>query len=352
MTILSGTYSPRFVGGLISLVRSLSFRRKKSYFHRLHIVLPDSMIKIIILALRWFCSMVCSFVNSSNLCVAIEAVVVKPSTYLFSFAAWSLSFYPQTILNFRRKSVIGLHFDFLYLNIIGWTAYSLYNGVFFWSGKVQNEYFNEHPEATVIPVHLNDVVFALHGFVLTSIQIVQCFIYDRGTQYITFFALVTGIPCWFFIIISIELAFADVITFFRMIKWISFAKLFVTFLKYCPQAYFNFKRKSTVGWSIHNILLDLTGGILSLMQLGIDCRISGNLKPVVGDPVKFGLSIISIGFDILFIMQHYVFYAKPKEEDTYAEYDSDDGIPEESSLISGQNIQIKDPSFHSDSLSA
>jgi hypothetical protein len=31
-----------------------------------------------------------------------------------------------------------------------------------------------------------------------------------------------------------------------------------------PQAYINYQRKSTEGWSIENILLDLTGGVLSL----------------------------------------------------------------------------------------
>jgi len=29
----------------------------------------------------------------------------------------------------------------------------------------------------------------------------------------------------------------------------------------------NFRRKSTVGWSIGNILLDFTGGILSILQM-------------------------------------------------------------------------------------
>jgi len=29
----------------------------------------------------------------------------------------------------------------------------------------------------------------------------------------------------------------------------------------------NYRRKSTVGWSIYNILLDFTGGILSILQM-------------------------------------------------------------------------------------
>ena len=33
------------------------------------------------------------------------------------------------------------------------------------------------------------------------------------------------------------------------------------------QAYMNFKRKSTVGWSIGNVLLDFTGGSFSIIQM-------------------------------------------------------------------------------------
>ena len=34
------------------------------------------------------------------------------------FAAWSVSFYPQTWMNFRRKSVIGLSFDYQLYNLV------------------------------------------------------------------------------------------------------------------------------------------------------------------------------------------------------------------------------------------
>ena len=52
-------------------------------------------------------------------------------------------------------------------------------------------------------------------------------------------------------------------------------KLVVSFLKYLPQSYYNYKRKSTVGWSIYAILLDLTGGVLSLLQGVLDWINSG-----------------------------------------------------------------------------
>lgn len=48
---------------------------------------------------------------------------------------------------------------------------------------------------------------------------------------------------------------------------ISYVKLLVTIVKYVPQAHMNYRRKSTVGWSIGNVLLDFTGGFFSFMQV-------------------------------------------------------------------------------------
>ena len=51
------------------------------------------------------------------------------------------------------------------------------------------------------------------------------------------------------------------------LTWASYIKLAVTAIKYVPQAYMNFLRKSTEGWSIGNVLLDFTGGSFSILQV-------------------------------------------------------------------------------------
>ncbi|KAF8933770.1 hypothetical protein BGZ52_006788 [Haplosporangium bisporale] len=100
----------------------------------------------------------------------------------------------------------------------------------------------------------------------------------------------------------------------KSIEWIdilyylSYIKLTISFIKYCPQVYINYKVSSTVGWSIGNILLDFTGGVLSIAQLILDAYISGDWSGISGDPVKFGLGFVSIMFDIIFITQHYILY--------------------------------------------
>lgn len=104
---------------------------------------------------------------------------------------------------------------------------------------------------------------------------------------------------------------------------LSYVKLVITVVKYVPQAWVNYKRKSTVGWSIAQILLDLTGGVLSLVQLILDSSFKSDWSGVTGNPVKFLLSNITIFFDLIFIVQHYILYRdvvddednKPREPD-------------------------------------
>lgn len=89
---------------------------------------------------------------------------------------------------------------------------------------------------------------------------------------------------------------------------VGYVKLIVTLIKYTPQVIVNYRNKSTKGWSIIQILLDLTGGILSVGQQGIDSYIQRDWSGVTGNPVKFALGNVSIIYDLIFVTQHYVLY--------------------------------------------
>src|SRR3989338_3661272 len=108
------------------------------------------------------------------------------------FLAWSLSFYPQVYDNWKRKSVMGLHFDFLNLNFLGYVSYSIYNTTLFFDAQVQAEFLWKF--GPPIPVLPSDVFFALHGLCLTAVTIVQCFVYERGDQKVSIPAMIfTGL---------------------------------------------------------------------------------------------------------------------------------------------------------------
>lgn len=98
------------------------------------------------------------------------------------------------------------------------------------------------------------------------------------------------------------------VTILDVVFYLSYVKLAVTVIKYTPQAYFNYRRKATTGWSIHNILLDFTGGLFSLAQLFLLSYNYNDWISIFGNFTKFGLGVISIAFDIIFVIQHYVLY--------------------------------------------
>lgn len=100
----------------------------------------------------------------------------------------------------------------------------------------------------------------------------------------------------------------------------SYVKLIVTLIKYTPQVVANYRNGSTRGWSIWQILLDFTGGLLSIAQLAIDSYLQRDWSGITGNPVKFGLGNVSILYDLVFMTQHYVLYrgANAKGEETDA----------------------------------
>jgi len=233
------------------------------------------------------------------------------------FVAWSVSFWPQIVENFRRKSVIGLNFDFLSLNLIGFTLYGCFNVFLFWVNSIQEEYYTKHPRG-VLPVTPPDVFFPIHAVFATSITIFQSFIFERGNQTVSKGCLAILLGIAIFIAVTLILAAVSVITWLDMLYYFSYVKLGITIIKYVPQAYMNFRRKSTVGWSIGNILLDFTGGSLSIIQMILIAHNNDDWSSIFGDPTKFGLGFFSVLFDVFFMLQHYVFYRGNLPHETLA----------------------------------
>nr|XP_020476581.1 cystinosin [Monopterus albus] len=250
----------------------------------------------------------------------ILSVIAQVIGWIY-FLAWSVSFYPQAWENWRRKSVIGLNFDFLALNLTGFIAYSVFNIGLFWVPYIKEEFLKKNPNG-INPVSANDVFFSLHAVLLCLVYISQAAVYERGNQKVSWTALVLLLIGWTFALVSLFLAVAKQITWLDYLYYFSYIKLAVTLIKYVPQAYMNYRRQSTEGWSIGNVLLDFTGGILSILQMILQSYNNDEWKLIFGDPTKFGLGMLSVVFDILFIIQHYCLYRQsPRYEVVAAQGD-------------------------------
>jgi cystinosin len=257
----------------------------------------------------------CEGAKSDGLCIFSNDVV----GYIYT-VAWGVSFLGQIGLNFQLKNVEGCNLDFVAYNVTGFAFYATYNVAgYFWPYESK-----EDPGCGVSGVLTNDLVFALWAFTMAIITFVQCFfVYPRYSNKISRLCIAMNGIYWFIAIFYAMLTNINGGAFqpkplLNAVFMLSYIKLFISLTKYIPQAYWNYKRKSTVGWSIFNILLDFTGGTFSLLQILLN-GLNGQGSPFTPSAngssgvniAKFGLSIISIFFDILFMIQHYILY-KPK----------------------------------------
>ena len=220
------------------------------------------------------------------------------------FVAWSVSYYPQIYENWHRKSVVGYCFDLLGLESIDMTLYSVYNIGLYAFPFIQEEYKKKH-HTDVIPVEVNDVIFGFHSVICCAILIVQCIRYEKGGQRVS-------IPCRFlmgaiglFVVSSMISAAAGALEWVDLLSYLSYVKI-VTTTKYIPQAYMNHKRKSTQGFSIGLVLMDLAGGIFSICQMIVISCDTHDWSSFTGNPTKFALGVLTIVFDLVLMFQHYV----------------------------------------------
>ena len=84
-----------------------------------------------------------------------------------------------------------------------------------------------------------------------------------------------------FIVASCIAAAVEALTWLNLLYYCSYVKLAVTLIKYVPQAYMNYSRQSTVGYSIAGVLLDFTGGLLSILQMFLLSYNNGNSVVII-----------------------------------------------------------------------
>ena len=116
--------------------------------------------------------------------------------------------------------------------------------------------------------------------------------------------------------------------YFNTAMFWGYIKDVLTLVKYIPQVYRNYSRKSTKGFNIWSVNTDLGGGIFSYLQLFIDSMNDGNVNIFKGglNIGKFGLSVISIVFNIIFIIQHYWFYREKPHKATKVATNDDETL--------------------------
>lgn len=163
-----------------------------------------------------------------------------------------------------------MNFDFVAMNLTGFTFYSIFCSYGYFVNTDQTG-----------QVDLNDLLFAYHALLATLLTLTQVIFFPKKHNRIHGITLFYLLLLWSFVIVwalLTEVIFSiskgtktvAVGSDIGVVSLMGYFKLSISFLKYLPQLYWNYQRKSTKGWSIANIILDLTGGLLSFGQMALE----------------------------------------------------------------------------------
>ncbi|KAL4909130.1 hypothetical protein BDW74DRAFT_146050 [Aspergillus multicolor] len=261
------------------------------------------------------------------------------------FLIWSVSWYPLIIHNYQRSSTVGCSFDSAVLRVIGMSAYTVFNGGLLFIPVVRAQYAQRHPASPEPPVHMSDFLYALHGTLICLLLYSQ-FMFPgmwgfetqledpdhdkKGKAQKPELSTVTS----FLLCGCLGLVLLDVMAvlcsssqeLIDVLYLLSTIKVSLTAVKYTPQAWMNYRRRSTAGISIIAILMDFTGGILSLIQLLIDASLQGDWSGISGNAPKLMLGNITILYDVIFTTQYFCLYPRKARREITGQLDERDRL--------------------------
>ena len=150
------------------------------------------------------------------------------------FLCWIVSFLPQIYENWRRKCVVGLSFDTLACYFLSYVMYTIYNVTVYFDPKLILA--NSHDDN---PVKLTDVVYANVAFVCTISLVIQCLMYDRGSQKIHTSSVVVCICCLLALAALTVLSCFGIGSWFLVLQFCGYVKLVVSFgtVSYLPRIF-------------------------------------------------------------------------------------------------------------------
>lgn len=237
--------------------------------------------------------------------------------------------YPPILLNWRLQSVEGISLDFLYLNIVGYVCYTASICMLYFNPFVKEQYSVKYtpagPEshAPHYPlIKANDVAYTVHGLICAMVVYYQVhftsYKKSRAQLHLSFYTKVLlivilagcGIAVFGVILLPAKLP----LTLLDISELLGFVKVCMSTSKYIPQLIYNQQRKSTKGWAINATILDITGGLLSLSQLFADGYANNDIASVLGNFSKLSLALVSMIFDVLFLIQHFILFPNSQPE--------------------------------------
>ncbi|SMN20651.1 similar to Saccharomyces cerevisiae YCR075C ERS1 Protein with similarity to human cystinosin [Maudiozyma saulgeensis] len=229
-------------------------------------------------------------------------------------SVWSVSMYPPLLVNYRQRSTKAISVDFAILNTAGYTylMISMALQLYFWIEVAKDV---DRPKVTQF-----DMWYCAHGFLLNLVLLSQIvfgrklwnFYRDNKLRRmkqgyyrilwvsIVIFLLLTGQ----FVLNNMQQNWDNSRT-LNYCNNLFLLKISMSLIKYIPQVKHNYDRRSVKGFAIQGVILDVTGGVASLLQLLVQLsRDQGfSLATFLTNFGKIGIALVTLIFNFIFISQ-------------------------------------------------
>lgn len=223
----------------------------------------------------------------------------------------------------------GISLDFLYLNIVGYVCYTTSICMIYFNTFVREEYaikytpLNEPGHSKHYPLlKINDVAYTMHGLACVMAVYYQVhFTNYKKTRAQQHLSRYTQALLWAVILVCSLMAGSLIflrekapLKLLDLAETLGFIKVCMSTSKYIPQLIYNQRRRSTKGWAMNSMALDIVGGLSSMSQLFLDGYLNGDIGAVWGNTSKLALAMVTMLFDMMFMFQHYVLFPSQTPE--------------------------------------
>lgn len=239
---------------------------------------------------------------------------------------WTISWYPQCIVNRNRQSVAGTSLDMTVFNVAGFSFYCVFTCAMY---VLEMRYALPHA------VEISDVVFSSHALFICCFYAYQAVIYDRGGQTVSKSCSISIAGLLIVALVHVLLALSGYIAWHPFEAWTSphsgsdwrtghgetppvaswsclsavgMLKAVINLLKYIPQVILNHQRRSTEGMEISQYAMDFGGGLFSILENAFDALATGNLSYFSGNIPKLMVAMCSMMYDVVLMVQHFYLY--------------------------------------------
>lgn len=230
-----------------------------------------------------------------------------------SVITWSCVPYPQIFTNFKNKNSEGMSISMIFLSIIQFSGYTTLSYILFFSNNIEIKY-EKIMKDDYTDIYLSDLFFATHALLSTLILAFQYYFYEHSNNKLTITSSISLLTLTILFLMEITLC---IILYFihnndiylaYLILCLSISHNVFTFLKYVPQIYYTYSRKSVQDWNIANVHFDILGALFLLLEMIVTAINKNEINSLFSNIAKFNLTIITILFDSILYIQYYYFY--------------------------------------------